>query len=110
MSDHLSEDVLSLRELSVEFPAPLGRASAAELKRLRREVQIVLPDPCGSLDPRWTVERVIAIARGLASSPRLVIADEPVSALEDAGPGRRVACFRPGELASTAATISGDAP
>jgi peptide/nickel transport system ATP-binding protein len=35
-------------------------ASAGELRRLRREMQIVFQDPFGSLDPRMKVEQIVA--------------------------------------------------
>ncbi|WP_257170168.1 ABC transporter ATP-binding protein [Bradyrhizobium sp. SRS-191] len=108
----------------------LNELSADELRRARRDFQMVFQDPYGSLDPRQTIARIvaepltvlerpdrdslrarvaaalrqvglrdadmdkyphefsggqrqrIAIARALMTQPKLIVADEPVSALD----------------------------
>src|SRR5271155_4066330 len=39
--------------------ADLLKANSSELRRLRRDMQIIFQDPFGSLDPRYRVEDVI---------------------------------------------------
>jgi peptide/nickel transport system ATP-binding protein len=39
---------------------PFSTATGANLRRLRRSIQVVFQDPYGSFDPQWPVERLIA--------------------------------------------------
>jgi len=108
----------------------LGQTKGKELRTLRKHMQMIFQDPFASLNPRWTISRIIAeplrvhnlaqgkestvkvaellelvqlnanymnryphefsggqrqrigIARALASRPKFIVCDEPISALD----------------------------
>ena len=61
------------------------RASGSDLRRLRRDMQIIFQDPFGSLDPRMTVEQTvcepIAIHGSQSDHPRRELATEVLRAV-----------------------------
>jgi len=74
-----SGQVLFRRNESDESVVDLAALSAAELKPLRRELQMILQDPFASLNPRWTVQQIIGeplvihrLARGKELEDRVV--------------------------------------
>ncbi|MEI5668394.1 ABC transporter ATP-binding protein [Bosea sp. CCNWLW174] len=82
----------------------LRSAAAAEMRKLRRKVQIVFQDPLDSLDPRWTVSSIIGEAldkptpERIAELLRLVGLDPAIAALKprslSAGAQQRVGIAR----------------
>lgn len=82
----------------------LRTAAAAEMRKLRRKVQIVFQDPLDSLDPRWTVSSIIGEAldkptpERIAELLRLVGLDPAIASLKprslSAGAQQRVGIAR----------------
>jgi peptide/nickel transport system ATP-binding protein len=56
-----------VRLLGEEFSSAKG----ADLRRLRRAIQVVFQDPYSSFDPKWTVQRLIGEPFFLLNSPPL---------------------------------------
>ena len=50
----------SAGEVSVAGVSMTGRAIAAERRAVRRRIQMIFQDPYASLNPRWTVDRIVA--------------------------------------------------
>jgi peptide/nickel transport system ATP-binding protein len=48
---------------------PFSTATGANLRRLRRSIQLVFQDPYGSFDPQWSVERLISEPYYLMDAP-----------------------------------------
>jgi peptide/nickel transport system ATP-binding protein len=71
-------------------------ADAAALRRLRPRMQVVFQDPLDSLDPRWTVGRIVAegLQPGGDPAPRVA------ALLEQVGLPPTVAPLRPRQLSS----------
>ena len=64
----------------------------------RRPIQPVFQDPVASLDPRWTVERIVAEPLGSLALPRDERRDRVMAVLTEVGLDASFATRRPGSL------------
>jgi len=69
-----------------------------ELKRLRRKMQFIFQDPDGSLDPRFTVARLLAEPLRVQGENKATVAARVAELMEMVNLGKELLCRYPHEL------------